>query len=167
MWRRGSTSSACLTLAALAMVILASGLVLSFEGPAWYHTSSVGLFINSLHFWSVQLFFLFMVLHLWGKFWMAAWRGRRALTWITGMVAFMVSIVAGMTGYVLQTQPRLAVDRLRGEGRPERGRARCLVQRDQPGADAAHARLPASAGHRSARGRARGPGPPSRRGAAD
>ena len=27
---------------------------------------------------------MFMVIHLWGKFWMAAWRGRRALTWITG-----------------------------------------------------------------------------------
>ena len=76
-----------LTLAAF-LVILLSGLVLSFAGPAWYHTSSAGRFINSLHFWSVQLFFIFMVIHLWGKFWMAAWRGRRALTWMTGVVCF-------------------------------------------------------------------------------
>ena len=75
-----------LTLAAF-LVISLSGLVLAFAGPAWYHTSSLGRFINSLHFWSVQLFFIFMVVHLWGKFWMAAWRGRRALTWITGAVA--------------------------------------------------------------------------------
>jgi ubiquinol-cytochrome c reductase cytochrome b subunit len=51
-----------LTLAAF-MVILLSGLVLSFVGPAWYHTSSAGRSINSLHIWSVQLFFIFMVIH--------------------------------------------------------------------------------------------------------
>ena len=34
-----------LTIAALVMIIL-SGLVLSFTGPAWYHSSSIGLFVN-------------------------------------------------------------------------------------------------------------------------
>lgn len=91
-----------LTLAALAMIVL-SGTVLAFEGPSWYHTSRTGLFVNSLHFWSVQLFFLFMVVHLAGKFWMAAWRGSRAKTWITGMVAFVASVGAGLSGYTLQT----------------------------------------------------------------
>jgi quinol-cytochrome oxidoreductase complex cytochrome b subunit len=91
-----------LTIAALVFII-ASGLVLSFEGPSWYHTSSVGLFTNSLHFWSVQLFFVFMVVHLWGKFWMAAWRGRRAMVWITGAVAFIASIATAFTGYLVQT----------------------------------------------------------------
>lgn len=91
-----------LTLAALA-VIIASGLVLAFEGPAWYHTSIPGHFTNSLHFWSVQLFFVFMVVHLWGKFWMAAWRGRRLMTWMTGAVAFVASIATAFTGYLVQT----------------------------------------------------------------
>ena len=61
------------------------------------------IFTNSLHFWSVQLFFVFMVIHLWGKFWMAAWRGRRAMTWITGVVAFLASIGTAFTGYLVQT----------------------------------------------------------------
>ena len=91
-----------LTLAGLAMIIL-SGAVLAFRGPAWYHLSSVGLFFNSLHFWSVQLFFTFMGVHLVGKFWMAAWRGNRAKTWISGVVAFIIAVGAGLTGYVLQT----------------------------------------------------------------
>ncbi len=91
-----------LTIAALLMII-ASGVVLTFEGPSWYHTSSTGHFFNSLHFWSVQLFFIFMVVHLWGKFWMAAWRGHRAMTWITGVIAFMVSLAAAFTGYLTQT----------------------------------------------------------------
>ena len=84
-------------------LIIATGVVLTIFGPSWWHTSLAGHYINSLHFWSVQLFFLFMVVHLWGKFWMAAWRGGRARTWITGGLAFVVSIIAGLTGYLLQT----------------------------------------------------------------
>jgi hypothetical protein len=55
-----------------------------------------------MHLWSVELFMAFMVIHLWGKFWMAAWRGRRALTWITGAVAFLASVVECFTGYLSQ-----------------------------------------------------------------
>ena len=91
-----------LTLSALA-VIIASGVILAFEGPSWYHISDAGRFVNSLHFWSVQLFFFFMVVHLWGKFWMAAWRGKRQATWITGSIAFVVSIATAFTGYLTQT----------------------------------------------------------------
>jgi len=51
----------------------------------------------------VELFFFFMVVHLWGKFFMAAWRGNRVLTWMTGVVSFLVSIGAAFTGYLVQT----------------------------------------------------------------
>ncbi len=91
-----------LTLSALAVVIL-SGLVLAIKGPTWWHTSSIGHFDNSLHLWSVEMFMAFMAIHLWGKFWMAAWRGGRAATWITGVLAFVVSIVEAFTGYLSQT----------------------------------------------------------------
>jgi ubiquinol-cytochrome c reductase cytochrome b subunit len=83
--------------------IIGSGVVLSLNGPMWWHLSSTGHFFNSLHLWSVEFFFFFMVIHLWGKFWMAAWRGNRVLTWITGVVSFAVSIVAAFTGYLVQT----------------------------------------------------------------
>jgi cell wall-associated NlpC family hydrolase len=89
------------TLAALGIAI-ASGLGLALGGPDWWHTNPVGHFFNSLHLWSVEAFMAFMVIHLWGKFWMAAWRGRRALTWVTGVVAFMMSVVECFTGYVSQ-----------------------------------------------------------------
>src|SRR5689334_15336663 len=73
-----------LTLSAF-VVLLASGGVLALRGPVWWHTSGVGHFVNSIHLWSVELFMAFMVMHLWASFLMAAWRGRRALTWITGV----------------------------------------------------------------------------------
>jgi len=90
-----------LSLAAF-MVVLASGVIIALAGPTWWHTSSFGDFVNSTHLWSTELFFFFMVVHLWGKFFMAAWRGRRALTWITGAVAFLVSIATAFTGYLSQ-----------------------------------------------------------------
>jgi Cytochrome b(N-terminal)/b6/petB len=90
------------TLAAL-LYVLASGVVLIIGGPTWWHTSSVGHFFNSTHLWSVELFFVFMVIHLWGEFFKAAWRGRRALTWIIGAVAFVGSIATAFTGYLSQT----------------------------------------------------------------
>jgi quinol-cytochrome oxidoreductase complex cytochrome b subunit len=90
-----------LTMAAF-IVVLVSGGVLALEGPAWWHSSSVGHFVNSTHLWSVELFMAFMVVHLWGKFFMAAWRGRRAMTWITGAVAFLGSIGLAFTGYLSQ-----------------------------------------------------------------
>jgi len=90
-----------LTLAAF-IVVLASGCVLAVKGPAWWHTSGFGHYVNSMHLWSVELFMAFMVIHLWGKFFMAAWRGRRALTWITGSVAFLGSVGTAFTGYLAQ-----------------------------------------------------------------
>jgi ubiquinol-cytochrome c reductase cytochrome b subunit len=91
-----------LSLAAL-LVVLLTGALLAVGGAAWWHTSSLGLFVNSTHLWSVELFFAFMVIHLWGKFWMAAWRGNRALTWMTGVVAFLGSIGTAFTGYLSQS----------------------------------------------------------------
>ena len=82
--------------------VLVSGAWLALAGVAWWHSSAVGHFVNSLHLWGVELFFFFMVVHLWGKFFMAAWRGRRALTWITGVVAFVGSIGTAFTGYLVQ-----------------------------------------------------------------
>jgi hypothetical protein len=89
------------TLAALALAIV-SGFAIALGGTDWWHTNPVGHFFNSLHLWSVELFMAFMVIHLWGKFWMAAWRGKRALTWMTGVVAFLASIVECFTGYLSQ-----------------------------------------------------------------
>ena len=93
-----------LGLAAVAalVVIVGSGIVLSLKGLAWWHYTSAGRFFNSIHLWAVELFFFTMVIHLWGKFWMAAWRGGRARVWVTGAVTFLIAIPAALTGYISQ-----------------------------------------------------------------
>ena len=89
------------TIAAL-VIVIATGIVLAFFGPQWWHVSDVGHFVNALHFWSVQVFFVFMVLHLWGQYFAASWRDGRAATWAVGVVIFAISVVATFTGYIAQ-----------------------------------------------------------------
>jgi quinol-cytochrome oxidoreductase complex cytochrome b subunit len=90
-----------LTLASLAVIIV-SGSILALKGPGWWHFTGVGHFFNSIHLWAVELFFFVMVIHLWGKYWMAAWRGGRVRTWVTGAVSFLVAVPCALTGYVSQ-----------------------------------------------------------------
>jgi quinol-cytochrome oxidoreductase complex cytochrome b subunit len=85
------------------VIVIGTGCVLSINGPQWWHLSNLGHFVNSMHLWSVEVFFFAMIVHLWGKFFMAAWRGNRALTWMTGGVTFLASILTAFTGYVSQT----------------------------------------------------------------
>jgi ubiquinol-cytochrome c reductase cytochrome b subunit len=84
------------------VVIIASGCILALKGPAWWHYTGVGHFFNSIHLWAVELFFFVMVIHLWGKYWMAAWRGGRTRVWITGAIVFLVAVPTALTGYVSQ-----------------------------------------------------------------
>jgi len=104
--RRDATASAVYVLGSLSLgafvVVLGSGAILAAEGPAWWHRSDAGRFVNGVHLWSTELFFLFMAIHLWAKFFMSAWRGRGKATWVTGAIGFLVAIPAAFTGYLTQ-----------------------------------------------------------------
>ncbi|MEJ2558744.1 MAG: cytochrome b N-terminal domain-containing protein [Anaerolineae bacterium] len=89
-------------LSGLGMLIL-TGVVMTIFGPLWYHNSPAGRFVNSLHFWSVQVFFFATVLHLITKYLKAAWREGRAWTWIVGVLTFGAAMITGLTGYLSQT----------------------------------------------------------------
>ena len=89
------------TIASLVLVV-ASGVILAFFGPQWWHVSPQGHLMNSIHFWSVQMFFIFMVLHLWGQYFAQGWRDGRAATWMVGVVIFLIAVVTAFTGYISQ-----------------------------------------------------------------
>ena len=90
-----------LTIGAL-VVIIASGTILGLKGPSWWHDTGIGRVFNGIHLWSVEMFFFFMVIHLWGKYFMGAWREGRAATWMVGAITFLISIAAAFTGYLSQ-----------------------------------------------------------------
>lgn len=91
-----------IALSALFVVIL-TGVVLALFGPNWYHVVRVGLFFNSMHFWSVQVFFAGIIIHMITKFFMAAWRGGRWFTWFIGALSFGVAMITGLTGFLSQS----------------------------------------------------------------
>jgi quinol-cytochrome oxidoreductase complex cytochrome b subunit len=85
------------------VLLILSGVLLALGGPFWYHTNSVGRFIDYIHFWSVQLFFGALIAHLATKFFMGAWRGGRWATWMVGALLLATGIFTGLTGFLLQT----------------------------------------------------------------
>ncbi len=91
-----------LTLGAF-IVTIASGVVLAVGGVQWWHTSSLGGFVNSLHFWGVQAFFLFMAVHALFTYFVMGWRGGRGFTWVTGVLSFLLAIVTAFTGFLMMT----------------------------------------------------------------
>jgi quinol-cytochrome oxidoreductase complex cytochrome b subunit len=80
-----------------------TGTILAIFGPSWYHNSGLGHFINSLHFWGVQVFFFALVLHFISKFLMAAWRDGRWKTWMVGSITLAAATIAALTGFLAQT----------------------------------------------------------------
>jgi len=87
------------TLCSLVMII-ATGIIMAIVGPNWYHVSQTGKFFHSLHFWSVQLFFAFMIMHLAVKYFLGAFRDGRWKTWMIGILSLGAAIFSGFTGYL-------------------------------------------------------------------
>jgi quinol-cytochrome oxidoreductase complex cytochrome b subunit len=87
------------TLCSLVMIVL-TGIIMAIFGPNWYHVSQAGKFFHSLHFWSVQLFFAFMILHLAVKYFLGAFRDGRWKTWMIGILSLAAAILCGFTGYL-------------------------------------------------------------------
>jgi quinol-cytochrome oxidoreductase complex cytochrome b subunit len=85
------------TLAALVLLAV-SGIVLAVMGPEWWLRSRLGAWFGALHYWGVQLFFLFMFAHFIAVFIMGAFRGRK-VTWMLGILCFAVAAVTGLTGF--------------------------------------------------------------------
>lgn len=83
------------------VVLVLSGVVLAANGPASWSYNGADRFAAAVHFWAVQAFFFFMMLHLWRVFFTGAWRGGRKETWLLGALAFLIAIPTAFTGYLI------------------------------------------------------------------
>ena len=89
------------TLGAFIMLVV-TGAWMVANGPLWYQGSGFGHFIHAVHFWSAQVFFFAMALHLATNFFMGAWREGRGLTWVVGAMILGVAVLEGFIGYALR-----------------------------------------------------------------
>jgi len=85
------------------VVLGLTGVIMAIFGPTWYHDSSTGHFVNSIHFWGVQLLFFSLLAHVLTKIFMSAWRDGRWKTWFVGTITFVIAALAALTGFLAQT----------------------------------------------------------------
>ena len=84
------------------VVLVISGILMAANGPQWWTISPIGFYLRGIHFWAVQSFFFFMVLHLLRVFFSGAWRGGRERTWLLGTLALLIAIPTAFTGYLMR-----------------------------------------------------------------
>lgn len=83
------------------VVLVISGILLAMNGPDSWSYNGAMRFVAATHFWGVQAFFFFMMLHLWRVFFTGAWRGGRGMTWLLGAIAFLIAIPTAFTGFLI------------------------------------------------------------------
>lgn len=68
-----------------------------------YITADVnfGWLYRQVHAWGASLMILVVVLHMMRTYFMGSYKKPRELTWVTGVLIFLVTIVFGFTGYLL------------------------------------------------------------------
>jgi ubiquinol-cytochrome c reductase cytochrome b subunit len=68
-----------------------------------YITAEVqfGWLYRQVHAWGASLMILVVVLHMMRTFFMGAYKRPRELTWVTGVLLFIMTITFGFTGYLL------------------------------------------------------------------
>ena len=74
----------------------------AFESVEFIMTTvSFGWLIRSIHSWSANLMVFFAFLHLASVYFAKAYRPPRELTWVTGCLAFFLTLGFGFSGYLL------------------------------------------------------------------
>jgi len=74
----------------------------SFESLQFILTQvQFGWLIRSVHSWSANLMVLAAFIHMFSNFFTQSYRGPRELTWVTGMILFLLSLGFGFSGYLL------------------------------------------------------------------
>jgi ubiquinol-cytochrome c reductase cytochrome b subunit len=94
------------------MLQIATGIFLTFyyspsAATAWESTKYIiekvpaGQLVLSLHYWGATAMIAFMMMHMLQVLLWGAYKKPRELQWIVGVVLFIVTLVLGLTGYLL------------------------------------------------------------------
>ncbi|HEC93868.1 MAG TPA: hypothetical protein ENI56_00640 [Candidatus Kaiserbacteria bacterium] len=92
----GFLALTCLT------VLVATGIVLAFMGQTWWLTNPWGIYFRSVHLWTVQAFFVILILHIIVGFSTSGFRPPRRMVWVFGAIIFALVLIQTEFGYGLR-----------------------------------------------------------------
>ena len=92
----------------------------------------LGEFVRGMHKWGATVMIILIFLHMGRTFFFGAYKYPRELNWVIGVVLLILTLVMGLTGYLLPVRPAL----LLGDGRRQQH------HRDRPGRRPLPRRLP-------------------------
>lgn len=84
------------------ILLVITGAIMVFFGPDWWLTTSLGVFLRSIHVWSLQAFIVFIILHGLIVFFTSAYRPPRRLMWALGGMVFFLVLAEAEFGYALR-----------------------------------------------------------------
>ena len=90
-------------LALTCLVLLAlTGVVLAFMGQSWWIDNSWGIYLRSVHLWSVQAFIAVLLLHILVGVTTSGYRAPRRMVWVFGATLFCLALIQTEFGYGLR-----------------------------------------------------------------
>ncbi|SRR6266568_1594147 len=85
------------------LVLIVTGVIMSFYGPTWWLTNSFGRYVRSVHLWATQAFIIFIILHVLVVFFTSGFKKPRRLTWVIGVLMLFIVLAETEFGYVLRS----------------------------------------------------------------
>ncbi|HUX80786.1 MAG TPA: cytochrome b N-terminal domain-containing protein [Candidatus Paceibacterota bacterium] len=84
------------------LLLAGTGIIMAFMGQTWWLFSSEGIFVRSVHLWTVQAFIFILVLHVLVGFSTSGFRAPRRMVWVFGAIIFALVLIQTEFGYGLR-----------------------------------------------------------------
>lgn len=84
------------------LLLVLSGITLAFMGQTWWLTHPLGIYVRSIHLWTVQAFVALLVLHVLVALSTSAFRAPRRMVWVFGAIIFFLVLIQTEFGYGLR-----------------------------------------------------------------
>lgn len=84
------------------LMLVVTGTWLGFMGQDWWLHTALGVYVRSVHLWTVQAFILILVLHFLVGFSTSGFRAPRRMVWVFGALIFCLALIQTEFGYGLR-----------------------------------------------------------------
>ncbi len=84
------------------LLLTVTGITMGFMGQTWWLFSPWGIFVRSVHLWTVQAFIFILILHFLVGFSTSGFRAPRRMVWVFGAIIFCLVLIQTEFGYGLR-----------------------------------------------------------------